>query len=452
MTYKIATFGCAMNISDAGRIKTVMNKAGFKKSDKNPGVIIFVACSVRQSAIDRVWGKIKKQKTINRVQGIQKKPLIILTGCVLEEDRKKFENRVDILVDIKETEQLPKLILGHKAIKPYSHKNIGDNYFHISPKRNSKFSALVPIMTGCNNYCSYCAVPYTRGREYSRPVDEILKEVEELVRNGYKEIILLGQNVNSYRFAISNKTIKQLNNKPIAKLLNCSIVMFPALLKSINALKGDFWIRFFTSHPKDLSDELIKAMAECEKVCKYINLPVQAGDNTVLKKMNRKYTVSHYKKLIKKLKKAMPQITISTDIIVGFPGETEKKFENSAKLFREIKYDMAYIAQFSPRAGTAAARLKDNVTREEKKRREKALTEILKKTALKNNMVYKDTVQDVLVEKKLKNGKYLGKTGSYKHVQIANNRGQLTGNRDLIGEFIQVKINDVGPWGLKGKV
>ncbi len=410
-TYKIVPFGCAMNESDAERLKNVMNEHDFKDNDKNPFVVIFIACSVRQSAIDRVFGQ------VNQIKKKNSKCKIVLTGCVLAEDKKKFEKLVDILIDIKEIEKLPQLIKGVDNTKDAS-----SNYFHIDPNRNSTISALVPVMTGCNNFCSYCAVPYTRGREYSRPVAEILNEVENLVKKGYKEIILLGQNVNSYKY-----------------------IGFPKLIQKINAIKGDFWIRFFTSHPKDLSDELITAINECEKVGKYIHLPAQSGDNAILKKMNRKYSVGYYIKLIKKLRKVIPDITLSTDIIVGFPGETKKNFENSARLFRDIEYDMAYVSQFSPRTGTKASEMKDTIEKQEKKKRDKILTEILKKTALKKNKKYKNTIQEILVEKKLKNGKYVGKTKNYKYITFSS-------KENLIGKFIWVKITDVGAFKLEGKI
>ncbi|MFH1226144.1 MAG: MiaB/RimO family radical SAM methylthiotransferase, partial [bacterium] len=225
--------------------------------------------------------------------------------------------------------------------------------------------AYVPIMTGCNNFCAYCVVPYVRGRERSRPVKDILAEVKKLIKNGYKEIILLGQNVNSYRGKLKVKSQK------------LKVIDFATLLKIINNIPGDFRIKFLTSHPKDMSDELIDAVAKLDKVVKYIHLPVQAGDNQVLKRMNRGYTVRHYKNLIKKIRAKIPGVMITTDIIVGFPSETKKQFEKSVKLFKEIKFDMAYIAQYSPRAGTAAAKMKDDVPKAEKKRRWGVLNNLL---------------------------------------------------------------------------
>jgi tRNA-2-methylthio-N6-dimethylallyladenosine synthase len=233
-----------------------------------------------------------------------------------------------------------------------------DDYFDVPPIRADKFSAFVPIMTGCNNFCSYCAVPFTRGREKSRPAKKIINEVRVLVKNGYKEITLIGQNVNSYKD-------KKIN--------------FTKLLKTINALSGEFRLSFLTSHPKDMSDKLIATMAECEKLKKELHLPIQSGDNTILRKMNRHYTVAHYKKLIKKIRKQIPGIKISTDIIVGFPGETKKQFQNTVKLAKTINFDKAYIAKYSPRPGTAAARLKDDIPAAEKTRRWRMLDTLINK-------------------------------------------------------------------------
>jgi len=250
----------------------------------------------------------------------------ILTGCILKKDRQKFSKLFDEIIDIKKI-----------------------------TKKSGNLSGFVPIMSGCNNFCSYCVVPYTRGRETSRPVKEIICEVKKLVKNGVKEIWLLGQNVNSYKYN------------------------FAKLLRKINEIPGNFSIRFMSSHPKDFSDELIKTMAKCKKVAKYLNLPVQSGDNEILKKMNRPYTVEQYKNLVKKIRKRIPDINLSTDVIVGFPGETKKQFENTVKLFKEIKYNIAYINKYSSRYGTAASKLEDDVPIKEKKRREKVLQKIINK-------------------------------------------------------------------------
>ncbi len=315
-------------------------------------------------------------------------------------------------------------------------------------------------MTGCNNFCAYCVVPYARGREVSRPAEEIIKEVKNLVKKDYKEIILLGQNVNSYDSRIGA------NEKRIGTNIN-----FSQLLRKINSIPGNFWIRFLTSHPKDMSNELIKTITQCEKVCEYIHLPIQAGDDEILRRMNRGYTSKQYLELINKIRRASAKIrgksaliSISTDIIVGFPGETRKHFLKSAAIMKKVKYDMIYFGQYSPRPGTAAWKLKDDVSKKEKARREKYLNEILKKTSLVNNKKYVGKIFDVLVEKcspktpwanscelayEVNKGTeftYFGKTRTMKNVKFESS------NKNLIGKFIKVKIIKANIWNLEGNI
>ena len=406
MKYFIVTFGCQMNYSDSERIANVLEQMKLKpaKNIQQAGIVVMNMCSVRQSAVNRIWGlneKIKKDKVTS-----------ILTGCILPKDKRKFEDKFDYVLDIKTLSNWPKILKNLNVQKC-------DDYLEIEPKRSSKFSASIPIMTGCNNFCSYCAVPYTRGREVSRKRQDIIKEIKELLKNDYKEIWLLGQNVNSYKYD------------------------FPNLLKKINKIPGNFWIRFSSSHPKDFSNDLIEVIAECKKITPYIHLPVQSGNDKILQKMNRPYTIKKYKGLIKRIKKIIPDIAISTDVIVGFPGETKKQFQDTKKLFKEIKYDMAYINRYSPRKGTKAFELKDNVTPKEKAEREAELTDILKKTALKNNKKYINKTIDVLV-KNYKNKFLFGKSFHYKTVKFP-------GSKKMIGRFVKVKITSVLPFSLNGE-
>jgi tRNA-2-methylthio-N6-dimethylallyladenosine synthase len=293
------------------------------------------------------------------------------------------------------------------------------NYFSIKPKSASSFSALIPIMSGCDNFCTYCAVPYTRGREKSREIKEILVEVKDFASRNYKEIWLLGQNVNSY--------------KP----------SFSYLLEKASQTPGDFWLRFTSSHPKDFDQKTIQTMKESAKVCQYLNLPVQSGDDQILKKMNRPYTVSQYKECVYQLKKAIPEVFLSTDVIVGFPGETEKQFQNTIKLFKELRFNMAYISRYSVRPGTQASLLKDNVSLSQKKKREEKLNNVLKKISLEENKKLVKKKVQVLIDKKRKEFVW-GKTKNYHTVK-------LKGDSDLIGKFIDVEITEALPWGLKGK-
>lgn len=413
MKYHITTYGCQMNHSDSERIAAILNCMNYElaPSPNEADLVVINSCSVRQSAIDRIYGQLRNisphQKTI-------------LTGCVLPKEKEQFKDKFDFIMDIKDLVNLPNLV-GHALPDQIT------DYLDIIPDYQNKFSAYVPIMTGCNNFCTYCAVPYTRGREISRPAEEIVNEVKNLVKKNYKEIWLLGQNVNSYS-AVAPPT--QPNR-------------FPDLLKLVNNIPSNFWIRFTSPHPKDFSGELINALAECEKVTEYINLPVQAGDDGVLKRMNRPYTVEHYKNLVEKIREKNPDIAISTDVIVGFPRESEKQFQNTVKLFKDIKYDMAYISQYSPRPGTAASRLKDDVPKNEKIQRDKILTDVLRKTALEQNQKYLNQTMDVLIDKKRKDS-YLGKTRTYKTVKIPRTKF------NLIGQFIKAKITETGPWGMKG--
>ena len=458
-----------MNYSDAERIATILEKYKLKPaaSIDEADLVIFVTCGVRQSAEDRVYGQ------IDNIKKKYPEKKIILTGCLAhrKDVQKRLEKKVNLFFPIKDISKLDNFLYQKKSStpKPQPTQNSKDsnyrlpitNYLKINPLYKSKYSAFVPIMTGCNNFCAYCVVPYARGREYSRPAEDILKEVRDLVKKGYKEIILLGQNVNSYRSSLGH---------PMSK--RTSDVLFPELLQLIDKIPGKFWLTFLTSHPKDMSDELIETIARSEKICEYISLPVQSGDNETLSRMNRRYTVEHYKNLIKKIRSAFERqepdschltrvgllSAISTDIIVGFPGETRKQFENTAQLLREMKFDMAYIAQYSPRPQTLAWKMKDNVPKKEKERREKVLTEILKKTALKNNKKYVGRIVEVLVDKILKPSFRKSESlalGKYKYLSHTRTQKKVIFFSDKkipIGSFQKVKITKAKAFGLEGEI
>jgi tRNA-2-methylthio-N6-dimethylallyladenosine synthase len=326
-----------MNVSDSERISSLLEKEGYKStSEQEADLIVVNSCSVRQRAVDRIWGGIKKWKKNNQK--------ILITGCVLPSDRKKFKEHG---VDFIETQDLPKEFEKNKLL----------DYFEIEPKRVAK-TAFITIMTGCNNFCSYCAVPYTKGREVSRPRSAIIAEVKKVVNDGFKDILLLGQNVNSF-----GKTTK--DNSEFIKLL-----------KEIDSVPGDFKFNFMSSNPQDMSDNLISCFAGLKKWPRELHFAMQSGDDEILKAMNRKYTSGQFLALISKIKYQIParrqggsNIKISTDIIVGFPGETKKQFENTYKLCKKIGFVKAYIGQYSPRAGTISSKMIDDVTQAEKKRR-----------------------------------------------------------------------------------
>jgi len=458
-----------MNKSDSERIAAILDSVGFKSTPKEneADLIVVNACSVRQSAVDRIFGQAQK------FSGLKKKNpkfKTFLLGCVLPSDKIKFRKLFDFVIATENITEIPRLLgICQKAPRE------SDYYFKIKPKHQSPFSAFVPIMTGCNNFCSYCAVPYTRGREISRPAEDIVCEIKELIEHGYKEIWLLGQNVNSYK-AISNmnkflaseskykkSTLRQSSGLMLSKTEASNIINFSTLLMRVDKIPGKFWIRFTSPHPKDFSDELIETMAKSKKVAPYLNLPAQSGDDEILKKMNRPYTVNHYKKLVIRIRNAFKKyregvekdIAISTDTIVGFPGESKKQFDNTIKLYKEIAFDMAYIAQYSPRPETAAAKFNDNVSKKEKTRRWKILTDILRNTALENNKKYTGKIVEVLIdESRIMNQEsrvFFGKTASNKTVKIHNSLS-IIHNSNLIGKFVKVKVTEALPWGLKGKL
>jgi len=439
MKYSIITFGCQMNVSDSERIAKILKNIGFTKSPtlEKANLIIVNICSVRQSAIDRAYGKIRNFSVLPHSSS-RKNCKILLTGCILKKDKINFRRYCHGIFKIDELQELPFLLkkLGFK-IKKTNQKKV-KHYLQIIPEYQSDITASVPIMTGCNNFCAYCIVPYVRNREISRPAKEILCEVKALVQRGIKEIWLLGQNVNSY--------------KP----------SFPKLLQEINNIPGNFWIRFTSSHPKDLSDEMIETFAKCEKTTPYFNLPIQSGDDKILKAMNRPYTVEKYKRLIKesrnafkKYRKGMEkELAVSTDIIVGFPNETKKHFENTVETFKNINVAFAYISRYSPRPQTTAFKLKDNISPAEKKQRERKLLKIVEKSALGFNKKFLNEIVDVLILKKKKNF-YLGKTRHYQSIRIAqftNESGSRCSPNCLIGKFIKVKVIKATPYGLEGKI
>jgi tRNA-2-methylthio-N6-dimethylallyladenosine synthase len=434
-----------MNKSDSERIAQVLESMGYERASKEDEADLLVVnmCSVRQSAVDRVYGMAKK---FVKLKSQNAKLKTLLTGCVSKKDFLKFKNFFDFILPIKTLQEWPEFLkkkrfhfLPDQREKDFV-KKLKCDYLKLKPKYEKSFSVFIPISTGCDNFCSFCIVPFVRGPLICRETSEILKEANEAIKNGAKEIWLLGQNVNDYKSKLKTQKSK-------VKIIN-----FAGLLKMINEIPGDFWIRFTSPHPKNFSDELIETMAKCQKVTPYLNLPLQSGDDEVLKRMNRNYTTKDYENLVKKIRQAFKkyrkgiekEVAISTDIIVGFPGETKKQFENTVKFFKKIKFDMAYIAKFSPRPGTVAEKIGDNVPQKEKERRYKILTNLLKKIAKKKNEKFLNKVVDVLVEEE-KDGFLFGKSRHFKTVKFK-------GEEDLIGNFVKVKILKVEPFGLFGKL
>lgn len=438
-----------MNYSDSERVDSVLQNLGLNKVESmgEADLILFNTCSIKQKAEDKVLGHFK---TI--MQSRKHRPHLItgITGCMVrktstrntEEPDKLIQrhSELDMVFRIEDLPKLPKVISElweDFDISEFTEGNL-DNYFNINPIYTSKVQAFVPIGTGCDNFCTYCIVPYSRHREKSRLMAEIVAECEKLVDSGCIEITLLGQNVNSY--GISDYDKKTDNFKGIKN-------PFIELLTQVDKLKskGLKRLRFTSNHPKDLSDELIDSMANLETLMPYIHLPVQSGNDEILKRMNRNYTADWYRDLVKRLRTAIPDIAITTDIIVGFSTETEDQFLDTVKLYEDIKWDMCYLSQYSERIGTFAHKnIPDDVDREEKNKRWHRLNEILKRIAREQNQKFKDRIVEVLVEK-CRKGICEGRNEHFKTVTFSS-------DQNLIGRLVKVKILNPREWLLEGEL
>lgn len=432
-TFHITTFGCQMNEHDSEVIDGLLTERGFSsvKERKDASIVIINTCSVRDNADKRFFGtlgQLKKRKESDPSF------IVCVCGCMMQQQRvvdtiKAKYPWVDVIFGTNSIHHIPELI-EKVAIEKEKVVDIIENTEEIveglPAKRLFDHKALVNIMFGCNNFCTYCIVPYTRGREKSRAPEAIVAEVKGLVADGVKEIMLLGQNVNSYD---GNGT------------------SFAKLLKMLNDVDGLERIRFMTSNPKDLSDELIEAFAVCDKLCRNLHLPIQSGSNRVLKRMNRKYTREDYLKLIEKLRKTVPDITLSTDIIVGFPGETNEDFEETLSIVKEVEYDSAFTFIYSIRKGTPAEKFEDQIEESEKHRRFDLLVNAVNEISEKKNKAYQDRVEKVLVDGVSKNDKstLTGRTDGFKLVNFA-------GKKELIGSIVDVKITDAKTFSLFGEV
>ncbi|MFC1687521.1 MiaB/RimO family radical SAM methylthiotransferase [Patescibacteria group bacterium] len=452
MNYYLLTIGCQMNYADSERVAAVLEMMKYRRTENEneADIIGVVACAVRQKAMDRIYGKMQKWNKEKK-----KRPLTtFLTGCVLEHDRKQLGVHFDHFFEVKNLRTLPDLLGRTTEIKEALPT---ESYLEINPHHSRQYKAYIPIMNGCNAFCAYCAVPYTRGRETSRSPQEIIKEVFHLLENGYKEILLLGQIINKYFVSIDDsfdkyfqklKSTYKLPNLPEMKTnlyLKKRQIHFGTLIAIINSLPFDFWLRYMSPHPKWFTDELIDTIARSEKMPRHLHIPVQSGDDEVLKKMLRPYTVQQFKDIVIKMRKAIPGLAVTTDIIVGFCGETQKQFDNTKKLFEEMKFDMAYISQYSPRLGAKAAEWKDDISHEEKERREYELNEILKVTARENNKKLVGKTMRVLVDNyNEKKGENTGKTDTFKTIKFLG--------KNLTGEFANIKVTHIDSWGLTGKI
>lgn len=433
-TYSILTYGCQMNVHDSENISGIMEDLGYTKEEnyEKSDVIILNTCAIRENAHNKVvgiLGRIKKLKEDNP------NIITIIGGCMPQEEgisnllKDKYK-WVDIVLGTHNIYELPSLINNtikekKQTIEVYSIE--GDIIENLPVKRDSKCKAWVNIQYGCDKFCSYCIVPYTRGKQRSRLPIDILKEVENLKEKGYKEVTLLGQNVNAY-----------------GKDLDINYTM--ANLLEDTAKIGIERIRFVTSHPWDFSSDMIDIIAKYDNIMPYIHLPIQSGSDNILKKMNRRYTISEYKKLFYELKEKIKNVSITTDIIVGFPGETEEDFKKTLEIYNELKYDLAYTFIYSPREGTPASKIKDDITKEEKEERLQRLNEVVNKYARENNEKYLGKKVKVLLEDYSdKGGKLMGYTENMKLVNV-------TADPSLIGQIKEVLITDVKTWSMEGEI
>lgn len=432
--YKIVTYGCQMNENDSEKLAGMLSSMGYCpiEDEEQADLIILNTCSVRENADMKVFGNLGHYKPLKK-----KNPNLILAvcGCMMQQNeiveriRKKYP-QVDLVFGTHNIHKFPELLANAQQsprIVVDVWEDGGEIIESVPIERKYKHKAFVTIMYGCNNFCSYCIVPYTRGRERSREPEKIMEEVAQLAQDGCKEITLLGQNVNSYGKALKN---------PIS---------FAELLKKLNEIRGIERIRFMTSHPKDLSDELILAMKECDKVCEHIHLPFQAGSNRILKIMNRKYTKESYLRLIEKLKEVIPNIAITTDIIVGFPGETEEDFKDTLDIVERVKFDSAFTFLYSIRKGTPAAKMENQISDEIKHKRFNRLLELQHSISGRKNALLKNKIVEVLVDGTSKNDeeKMSGRTRTNKLINFI-------GDKKAIGEIVQVKITSPRTWSLNG--
>lgn len=432
----VRTYGCQQNVSDSEKIKGVLKNLGYGFTDDEnlSDLIVFNTCAIRQNAQDRVLGNIG---ILKKIKSKNPKVKIIICGCMTEQDyaANKIKSSypfVDVVLGTKYLNVLPEviynLLIGSK-VQVNSLESSDDYIFEDVPiDRDSKIKAWVPIMYGCDNFCSYCVVPYVRGREKSRKPEDIVSEVKGLIKQGYRDITLLGQNVNSYG--------KHLDEK----------VDFSDLLEMLDNLNGDFRLRFMTSHPKDASKRLIDVIAGSNHICSHIHLPFQSGNNRILKLMNRRYTRESYLEIVNYAKHKIPDLCLTSDIIVGFPGETYEEFLDTVSLIKEVGFASLFTFIYSPRNGTSASLMKDPVTYEEKS---KWFSYLLKEQENVSLKIYEEMVGktfEVLIESRIDDNLAVGKTSGNISVEVETLR------QDLVGKFINVKITGYNKTKLKARI
>ena len=436
-TYNIITYGCQMNEHDSENIAGLLEAMDytFEEDAFKADVVVINTCSVRENADKRFFGVLGQFK---KVRNYNPDFVLCVCGCmpqqphIVEKINRQF-SWVDIVFGTQNIAEFPELLekrisTGRKQRSIIDNNPVIDEN-EMKPKRMHRHKALVNITFGCNNFCTYCIVPYTRGREKSRVMSEVIREIECLAADGVKEVMLLGQNVDSYRDPAGHT--------------------FADLIKAVNNIDGIERIRFMTSHPKDISDEMIDCFRTCDKLCHNIHLPVQSGSDRLLKRMNRHYDTARYLEIVDKLRDTCPDITISTDIIVAFPGETEEDFEGTLNIARRVRYDSAFTFIYSPREGTPAARFPDQIPDDVAHERFDRLVDVMNSISLEKNLEYKGKIYDVLVEGVSKNADdtYAGRTDGFKLVNFTSYKTQ----EEIIGTTVSVLITESKTFSLEGR-
>lgn len=464
MKYHLVILGCQMNHADAERVQAIMAKLGYVQTEKeeDADIIGIIACSVRQKAIDKVYSKIAKWNKWKNKKNL----ITFVSGCILPDDQQKFLKLFDLVFDMKELASFPAMLSQYGVTTPISNNPVVDSEemkevarpatpaeklnfaglkpvskvaappqtWEVTPIYNSDFEAFIPIQNGCNKFCTFCAVPYTRGREVSRPSADILEEAKHLIARGYKSITLLGQNVNSY--GLDKKGVE---------------LSFAELIDQLGEMADnsgrEVWIYFTSPHPRDMKRDVIEAIARRRSLAKQIHLPVQSGDDKVLIRMNRKHSMDRYREVVGWIRELVPQATLFTDIIVGFTGETDEQFENTRKAMYEFKYNMAYIAMYSPRPGAASYAWADDVAIAVKKQRYAVLSRDLEKVAIEYTKHLKDKTVRVLVRGTDRKEGYLsGHTEGKIIVRFQSD------DMSLVGKFVDVRIDSVRPFSAEGEL
>ena len=450
LKYNVFTMGCQLNENDSEKICGMAEKMGYTKTENiaDADLVIYNTCCVRENAEEKLFGKLGEIKKQKEAKGT----IIAIGGCMMQEqhivDKIKKSYKYDVIFGTHTLHKFPKdlynAIMENKRITDILDID-GEIIEGLPIKREDNIRASVTIMNGCNNFCTYCIVPYVRGRERSRAPEDIINEIKGLAQMGYKEITLLGQNVNSYMRVEREKAKASMQESN--EVNNQKIDSFAKLLRAVNNIDGIEKIRFVSPHPKDFTDDVIEAIRDCEKVSKFIHLPLQSGSTKVLKAMNRVYTKEQYLNLVKKMQEKIPNVKFSTDIIVGFPGETEEDFEDTLDVVKQVKFEQIFMFIYSRRIGTPADKMENQIPEEIKHKRFDRLKALYEEQIEENNKAYIGTVHNLLVEGYSKtNSNFLtGRTDSNKVIIFE-------GNASLIGKVVPVKIVSEHLWYLKGEV